>query len=77
MTMRTNLYTSSSHTEAFEQIGMLEALYLKTFGRKMATELSMSSQWAEGQHAVFGVTAYHDGTPAALDEVSWMQTILP
>jgi hypothetical protein len=75
--MRTNLYTSPSHTEAFSQIGMLEALYLKTFGRKTSIDLFMSSQFADGVRTMYGVTAYHEGTPAALDEVEWMKTVLP
>lgn len=74
--LRSQLFTSSSSAEAFALTDSLPAAFLKAFGRKTTVDLFMSSQWTDA-HAIYGVTAYYDDTPAARDEVSWMEAMIP
>lgn len=71
--LRRQFYTSSSHTDVFAQLIHLEGLYLKTFGRRMETELFFSSQGDCKDRSTYGVTAYYAPTPAGADEVEWLE----
>lgn len=72
MSLRRQLCLSYSHTDAFAQIAMLDAGYLAAFKRKHDVGLFFSSQDDGKGHTLYGITAYHEDTQAARDEVEWL-----